>query len=248
MARRAKLIPTKIKPSQVKVAQDIQKTLPMWDLTDKALRKLNECYEGFDLDACMIKVAAVNALYSTNVYAITRMAEHIHATLQREEFGAITEKNSVELVESIADLKLSATRIVQELDPDDITGPKQHKKRQFRSFASKFCAFFVNPDLFPIYDEAAREAIKHHLPAEDVDQLLTYSAFMKNVHAVSDWSELQVGYKEIDRYLWLRGMYDRHAKGDPKVNSELRRFFERKPPELCTLLDIADAMIEQTSR
>jgi hypothetical protein len=54
---------------------------------------------------------------------------------------------------------------------------------------------------------------------------------------VSDWSELQVGYKEIDRYLWLRGMYDRHAKGDPRVNSELRRFFERKPPELSTLLD-----------
>jgi hypothetical protein len=148
MTRRAKLTPTKIKPSQVKVAQDIQKELPMWNLTDKALRKLNECYEGFDLDACMIKAAAVNALYSTHVLAITQMAEHIHATLQREEFGSITGRNSVDLVESIADLKLSAIRTDQELDPEDMTAPKQHKKRQFRSFASKFCAFFVNPDLF----------------------------------------------------------------------------------------------------
>jgi hypothetical protein len=235
MTRRPKFAPTKIKLSQIKVAQEIQKELRMWDLTDKALRKLNECYEGFSLGACMVKAAAVNSLYSTYVLAITQMAEHIHAVLQLEEFGSITESNSAELVERIAALKLSSARADQGLDPD-MAAPKRHKQRQFRSFASKFCAFFVNPDLFPIYDEAAREAIKHHLPPEDVDQLLTYSAFMKNVRALCEWSNLQVGYKEIDRYLWLRGMYDRHAKRDPRVNSELRKFFERKPPELSVLL------------
>ena len=39
----------------------------------------------------------------------------------------------------------------------------QKPGRHFRSFASKFCHFFVDADRFPIKDSYAEKMLKHHL-------------------------------------------------------------------------------------
>jgi len=45
---------------------------------------------------------------------------------------------------------------------------KGQTKRKRTSFAAKFCHFFVDKDRFPIYDDAARKAIKLHLGSKEL--------------------------------------------------------------------------------
>jgi hypothetical protein len=80
MARRSKIIPTKIKATQIEVDEDIQRESQTWQLTDKALHELNDYYKWPDFDAYLIKVAAVNASYSTYVPAIDQIAAHVRRT------------------------------------------------------------------------------------------------------------------------------------------------------------------------
>ncbi len=210
--------------------------LALWRTTENALLTLSECYPGHSLGACLVKAAAVNALYSTYVLAITRMGKHVHNVLQQERFRKITLANSIELVEAIADLTPPA-QLDNAADLNTSSAPDQQRKRQFRSFASKFCAFFVDRNLFPIYDDAAREAIKLHLSSRDLDKSTTYGGFVKNLHRLRDRYALHSSdCVDLDRYLWLRGMYDRYERGDARVNRELREYFAGEPRELAALL------------
>jgi len=237
MGRAPKPKPTKIKASQIEVAAEIQERLPLWSNTDKALNALNDRYRGFSLDACLVKAAAVNALYATYVLAITKMAQHVYEVLGQKELSSINAAEAICLVEELAKLRLLPIERDQEHQADEIA--TQPRERRFRSFASKFCAFYVAAERFPIFDEAAREAIKLHLPAEEIDRANDYGAFVRNVDAVRAWSGLHdVKYKEIDRYLWLRGMHQRYEKGDERVNAELQYFFRQKPPELSLLIGL----------
>ena len=229
-----------ISPGQIETARRMHGRLALWCTTENALHTLGQCYPGYSLGACLVKAAAVNALYSTYVLAITRMGQHVYGVLQEERFRRVTPANSIELVEAIADLT-PPPQLDDALDPDSPPSPNQQKKRLFRSFASKFCAFFVDRNLFPIYDDAAREAIKRHMPSKELDKSTTYGAFVKNLHHLRDRYELHSSdYIDLDRYLWLRAMYDRHAKGDPRVNRELREYFQKEPHELATLLGRRD--------
>ncbi|WP_338692833.1 hypothetical protein V5279_42300 [Bradyrhizobium sp. 26S5] len=225
-----------ISRGQIKIAQQMHGRLALWRTTEDALLTLNQCYPGHSLGACLVKAATVNALYSTHVLAITRMGRHVHTVLQQERFREITPANSIELVEAIADLT-PPRQLDDAVDLDTPSAPDQQRKRQFRSFASKFCAFFVDRNLFPIYDDAAREAIKHHLSSRDLDRSTTYGGFVKNIHQLRDrYALYSSDYIDLDRYLWLRGMYDRYARGDARVNRELREYFLDEPYELATLL------------
>jgi len=69
-----------------------------WLVTDEALESRARSFPKFDLKSTLLKVAAVNALYGTNVYAIARMAEHVEKLMQdRGSFSA-----DVDLVERLA--------------------------------------------------------------------------------------------------------------------------------------------------
>jgi hypothetical protein len=88
-----------ISPDQIEIARRMHEKLRVWRITERALENLSARYPGFDLDACLVKAAAVNALYSTYVLAITRMGQHVHDVLQREHFRTITQDNSTALVD-----------------------------------------------------------------------------------------------------------------------------------------------------
>ncbi len=68
-------------PAQIDAAISLQSRMPLWRETNRAFQVLRERVPGFELYAALVKVATVNQLYSTNVYAVARMAEHVAAVM-----------------------------------------------------------------------------------------------------------------------------------------------------------------------
>src|SRR5438876_2610070 len=135
--------------------------LPGWQRSDSALNRLNELTPRFSPEVCLLKSATINAVYGTQVLAIMQMAAHVTNVLQQADL----DRAGTELVEMIADLRLSRGK----------------KRRRRTSFASKFCHFFVDPERFPIYDDAAKQALKLHLGRKRAhDDAHPYVAFCEN--------------------------------------------------------------------
>jgi hypothetical protein len=182
--------------------------LPKWAATDRAFERLGQHF-GWDREGCILKAAAINDLYSTRVYAIWRMAEHLMNLMVDPPNDPAT------LVEKIASLP-----------EDDGTAPRKH----FWSFASKICHFFVNGDRYPIYDSFCRDIILYHLGRNlySIDTDNPYRAFITNLNRLQELSGLSVTLRDLDRYLWLTGQYREWLKKGDKaqLNSELRSLFE----------------------
>jgi hypothetical protein len=64
---------------QIDAAARLHKRLPQWQLPDAALIALHENLPGFESAVCLLKSAAVIAIYGTNVLAIALLP----ATLTR---------------------------------------------------------------------------------------------------------------------------------------------------------------------
>ena len=179
------------------------KACPIWKLTDDTLKCLGEKFPTFDQKSCLLKSVAVNALYSTNVLAIARMADHVCETMGKHQEN----KDKPELrVEAIARLQIGTD-----------------KYRCFPSFASKFCHFFVDvgDDKFPIYDEAARMTVKLHLGKIENP----YPAFCAQIHELKASANFTCLLSELDRYLWIRGLYVKYKKSGRKINKEIMDYF-----------------------
>jgi hypothetical protein len=54
-----------------------------------------------------------------------------------------------------------------------------------------------------------------------------YAAFRKNLRLLTDASDIAANGRELDRYLWIAGMYLRwkRSKSKPLVNAELLKMF-----------------------
>lgn len=109
---------------KIDAANRLHDRLEQWKLADQALRLLAERCADFEPATCLLKVAAVNELYGTNVYATTRMAKHVARLL----VGANLATAGPELVERLAALPAA---------------DGQKGKRRHLSFASKFAHFFL---------------------------------------------------------------------------------------------------------
>jgi len=196
---------------QIAAACRFHQLLPQWHLSDAAFLLLHRSVPGFDEDACLLKAVTINALYGTQVYAIKRMAPHICSVMaqtQRETAGP-------ELVEAIS--RLAAKEGEQE--------------RSRTSFAAKFCHFFVDPERFPIYDDAARKVLKLHLGRGYLsDKAKPYTVFCANLKRLRSEAGVTCTLRELDRYLWITGMYMKwlreRYKPKPQVNVELREVIE----------------------
>src|SRR5205814_2968651 len=121
---------------------------------------------------------AINAIYGTNVLAIVSMGEHVAKVI-----GSVNMKNPTpELVDKIAALP----------------SRKGNTKMKRTSFAAKFCHFFVDKDRFPIYDDAARQAIKLHLGRKNYveDKQHPYTAFYRNLERLWDEAKLTCSMRD----------------------------------------------------
>jgi len=205
--------------AQVDCACRVHETLAQWRLAEAALERLAHSVPGFSAEASLLKTVAVNSIYGTQLLATVRMAKHIENLLSNSH----TDTLGLEIVERIACLPALAGG----------------KPRMSVSFASKFCHFFVNAEKFPIYDDAARDALRLHLGAEGyvVNKATPYLAFCVNFEKLRTLAKLECTTKELDQYLWLAGMYMRwlkeRSKKNPRVNQELKGLFHQPPPAIA---------------
>lgn len=199
--------------SQIDAARQLYKMLPQGQQKNKILLTLkNQFPDKLDPDATLLKVVVLNQFYSTYVMAVDRMTTWILQIMDKET-QAVAE---VELVEQIAALPMT---------------PKQKGPRNHTSFASKFAHFFIDTERFPIFDSSAVGMIKIHLGRnaciEDKDH--EYSAYFKNFNSLRRRTQLPLSYtyEDLDRYLWLAGLYrDWKTKADPKINREVEELFK----------------------
>ena len=185
--------------AQLDAAGRLHSRLAFWKATDEALDDLSRRIPSFNASACLIKASAINQLYSTNVYALPAMAEHIAEV--------IAGPSEEDLVERLA--LLNGVRHV--------------------SFASKFAHFFIDSERYPIFDGYAHRMLRYHLigvPAADPPPYAEYAGAHR---ALIELCGLACSGRELDRYLWLGGLYAKWLKDHgAKINSEASRLFVQR--------------------
>lgn len=199
---------------QIEVANRLHRKLHQWQVTDCALHTLQANLPEFDIEATLLKVAAINQLYGTNVYAVVRMAQHV-TEVMLEASGM----EDTDLVEQIASL----------------AGRKHH------SFASKFAHFFINMERFPIFASFALKMVAYHLGSQGQvrDSTHPYKAFVENIHRLKRFAGLSCTTKELDRYLWLAGLYQEWRRNPASpINAEVAKMFITPSSEVTAELAI----------
>ncbi len=217
-------LPVPLTAAQVAAANTLHRQLTSWATTDRALALLDARCEGFGPEATLLKVVAINQLYGTNVYATTRMAAHVSAELARQPPAPSADPEAdIALVERIAALP---------------PAPNQPHPRKHTSFASKFAHFFIDRDRFPIYDEYAARTVHLHLGQNrHKEPARPYRAFVRNVHALRDRAGLACTLAELDRYLWLAGLYRAWQRNHAAtINVEVATLFDTATPATTAAL------------
>lgn len=184
---------TILKPSPLEIEASLKKwdALENYVLQESSLKKLfTQTYpQNTDIDDVLIKVCSLNDFYSTNIFSPFSVAKHI------VELG-IDDKLEMEdlrIVNRIANVKM----------PGD-------KKRNFYSFASKYCSHH-KPNIYPIYDSFAEKMLCYF---EKIDKfhnfkkndLKDYETYKYIIQKFSEYYSLDgFDLKEIDKYLWIKG-------------------------------------------
>lgn len=199
--------------NQIEAARRLHQKLKYWRASDTALLYLRDRLPGFDCDACLVKAVAINQLYWTNVFAIVPVSQHVHRVMAGVEIG----ERGIELVDQIAST--------------------EHKGRTIHrtAFAAKFCHFFVDEARFPIYDTAAKCALRLHLGAQYVDAKNDlYAAFCENLGLLCATAGIERHTRSVDRYLWIVGLWMEWKKWKggkqdrpPQINAELKDLFDQ---------------------
>ena len=146
------------------------------------------CPSNIVLEQVLLKVSALNDFYSTNIFDTYTVARHI------------CEMNIESRLRS-GDLSL-----VNELAMVTI----QDKKRNFYSFASKYCSHHF-PDSFPIYDSYVEKMLLHYARVDSFssfrkEDLKHYESFVRIIREFQTHYQLgQFSLRKIDIFLWLAG-------------------------------------------
>lgn len=176
--------------------KEVEKYLKQWDklesyrLQESSLDKLflELCPKNKKIEDVLLKVAALNDFYSTNIFSVYPVAKHI---LSLNIDGAL-ENGDVSLVSKIQCVTIGKA------------------KKHFYSFASKYCSHH-NPNDYPIYDSYVDQILRYFRKEDSFrkflnDDLKDYSKFKSILIDFRRFYDLEVySLKEIDRYLWQLG-------------------------------------------
>lgn len=177
-------------------ASEVEKYLKQWKslenyvLQERALDKLfhDICAHNNDIRDILLKCSTLNDFYSTNIYSIFPVAKHI-LSLDIDNRLAV---GDLSLVNDIATVEISG------------------KKKNFYSFASKYCSHH-NSDTFAIYDAYVDRCLVHFNKLERFSNfrkrdLKDYCIFNKAIYDFRKHYRLErYSLKEIDQYLWQLG-------------------------------------------
>ena len=207
-----------LSPSQVEAASALRTWMPAWAAADAALDLLRSLSDDAGLGVVLLKVAALDRLYGTNMYAIVPMAQHIVTVLAERA------EDPIALVEAIAAL------------PAAPPAPA----KMYWSFASKFVHFFLDPDRVPLYDAWAAQSLNYHLGGIPLGPSNPYRQYVGKVSVLRSLAGLSCSIRELDRYLWLSGMY-RQWKRKPDragLSREVVALFTEQSPEVQRLRSV----------
>ena len=187
-----KTIEKSYRPNLVEVKRYLDKwqTLENYRLQEDALNKLfvELCPKNDNISDILLKVAALNDFYSTNIYSVFSVAQRIIEL----DIDKRLDEEDVNLVNEIKKVMISG------------------KEKHFYSFASKYCSHH-RPESYPIYDSYVDHVLSYFRNRDNFykfknGDLKEYSAFKRLLAEFQKFYDLQqFSLKEIDRYLWLFG-------------------------------------------
>jgi len=162
-------------------------------VTEEALEILFKQYPRNDNHPhVLLKVVALNRLYSTNIFAVHDMAKHIYA----QQVDSALEGGSPDIVSRIAVVRNGTTG----------------KERDNYSFATKYCSWH-NQASYPIWDDHVHRYLwrlqerDRFAPSFKASaDLWQYAKFRDVVIAL--WEHYRLGgfnFKAIDKFLWSAG-------------------------------------------
>lgn len=203
---------------EVDAANCIHDLMEAWRNDSEVMQKLrDELRDQWDVPASLLRCIAINGLYSTNVFAIRRMANHVSRVMT----SVTIDCPPADLVERIATLSWD-----------------EGKSRKFTSFASKLCNLFVDSEAYPIFDNLAQETLKHHLCDDyKVDPSRPYGIFRENLSRLRAVSGVSASNTQLDHYLWIKGLCLRRASRK-MFNSDFRDMLRQPVPGAITYLKI----------
>jgi hypothetical protein len=161
----------------------------LFAVTDGAISKLFQTFpHNCFIEDVLLKVTALNSLYSTHIYAVYDVADRIC------ELGIDSklEQKSLDVVDQIASIEIRG------------------KKRRKYSFASKYCSWHV-PDAYPIYDRFVEQLIWAYQKSDGFAQvrradLQDYPRYKETVETFRNHYGLtDFSFKQLDKFLWLYG-------------------------------------------
>lgn len=190
MRRKDIILPT---PS----VSEVERYLYSWQqmenyrLQEQALDQLffELCPNNTDISEILLKVAALNDFYSTNIFDVFTVAKHI-LTLKIDDR-----------------LKSGDPLLVEDMR---LITMKDGKTRNFYSFASKYCSHH-NPNDFPIYDSYVDTILRVYGIQDQFadfvkDDLRNYDRYKKIMLSFRSFYGLEMySLKQIDQYLWQLG-------------------------------------------
>lgn len=175
---------------------EVDKYLQRWEnsenyrLQESALDKLffGFCPKNQQIEDILIKVAALNDFYSTNIFSVYSVAKHI-LTLNIDKRLI---SGDLSLVNDIAAVQIA------------------NSQKFFYSFATKYCSHH-QPKHFAIYDNYVHQILLYFLQKDKFaeffeDDMKNYIKFNNILNKFRNFYSLQdYDLKMIDKYLWQLG-------------------------------------------
>ena len=187
-------LPHNYKPS-VKDAQwfiDYWQELPSYTDQERALDKLfmELCPKNGCIEDILIKCSALNDFYSTNIFGIHTLAEHILSLNIDKRLHQV----DYSLIGDIAKVEVNG------------------KEHCFYSFATKYCSHHL-PEKYAIYDNYVEKVLlsmnkKELFVIFNREDLKDYETYMGVIRGFSQHFGLtQFSIKQLDQYLWQLGKW-----------------------------------------
>ena len=193
-------------------SEQVEHYLRAWDelenyhLQEEALDKLffTLCPENLDMSDILLKVAALNDFYSTNIFSVYPVAKHI-LSLNIDER-----------------LMTGDVALVSDIQKVTINGVEKN----FYSFTTKYCSHHRPLD-YPIYDSYVEKVLcyfrdRDKFASFKTTELKDYAKFKGTLIDFRSFYGLdQYNLKEIDKYMWQLGKeYFPKNYGKKKVQEE----------------------------
>ena len=171
---------------------DYWKKLPSYSNQEKALDKLfmDICKKNDNIEDILIKCSSLNDFYSTNIFDIHTVAQHILSLHIDERL----EKGDRSLVNDIAHVEVNG------------------KDHFFYSFATKYCSHH-QPQRYAIYDSYVEKVLvsmnsREHFAKFKREELKDYETYMSVIRAFQQkFGLMQYNIKQLDQYLWQLGKW-----------------------------------------